>query len=235
MIESQKKQTSADLNLYFWPTPNGRKITIMLEELEVPYVVTYINIRRDEQFAPDFLSISPNNKVPALVDQTAPDGHAISIFESGAILQYLARKSGRFYGEDERARITVDQWLFWQVSGLGPMAGQANHFRNIAPRVEPYAVERFTGETERLYRILETQLAVCEYVAGPYSIADMACFPWVVQHKNAGIDLSTFPNINGWVSRVSSRPAVERAMLVGKEERKRQKRAFGASEGRIQP
>ncbi|RDJ02298.1 glutathione S-transferase N-terminal domain-containing protein [Rhizobium grahamii] len=214
----------AALNLYFWPTPNGRKITIMLEELEVPYRLTYVNIRRDEQFAPDFLRIAPNNKVPALVDADGPGGQAISIFESGAILQYLGRKFNRFYGEDERQRVRVDEWLFWQGAGLGPMAGQANHFRNTVSEHVPYAIERFSGEVRRLYQVLEKQLSNIEYIAGPYSIVDMACFPWVVQHKNAGIDLSDFPSVGKWVSRMSIRPAVERALLVGKEERRRQKR-----------
>lgn len=224
----EDKSIDGVLNLYFWPTPNGRKITIMLEELEVSYVVTFINIRRHEQFGSHFLSISPNSRIPAIVDGGGPGHQSISIFESGAILQYLARKFGRFYGDDERSRTKIDEWLFWQVAGLGPMAGQANHFRNIAPRQETYAIERFTGEASRLYQVLENQLSKNDYVGGQYSIADMACFPWVVQHKNAGIDLSHFPNVSEWVSRVSIRPAVARAMVVGKVERKRQKRELTA-------
>lgn len=223
MVDNSNEPADDALNLYFWPTPNGRKITIMLEELEVPYTVTYINIRRDEQFAPHFLAVSPNNRIPALV---AGDEHGnrTSIFESGAILQYLARRFGRFYGDDERSRTKVDEWLFWQAAGLGPMAGQANHFRNIAPQKEDYAIERFTAEVNRLYRVLEGQLSKYQFIAGHYSIADMACFPWIVQHANAGIELSDFPKIGEWVSRMSARPAVGRAMLVGKDERKRQKR-----------
>ncbi len=226
------EMVAPSLNLFYWPTPNGRKVTILLEELGLAYEVTFINIRRKEQFEPSFLAHSPNNRIPALVDSRGDlVDNPVSIFESGAILQYLARVSGRFYGTDERERVAVDQWLFWQVAGLGPMAGQANHFRSIAERHEPYAIERFTAEVFRLYSVLERRLGESEYVAGNYSIADMACFPWVVQHRNAGIDLVTFPNVAAWVSKIAHRPAVGRAMVVGKEERKRQKREFKGEAG----
>lgn len=229
MLMSDKHQhgkttVQRGLTLYYWPTPNGRKVTIMLEELGVAYGLAYINIRRDEQFGPDFLRIAPNGKVPALVDTDANGEDSVSIFESGAILQYLGRKFGRFYGQSERDKSAVEQWLFWQMAGLGPMAGQANHFRNIAAEKLPYAMERYRGETVRLYQVMEKQLNQEPYLAGAYSIADMACYPWVVQHGNAGIALEDFPNISKWVERISTRDAVERAMLVGKDERKRQKR-----------
>src|SRR5262245_35572207 len=156
------------IELYFWPTSNGLKITIMLEECGLPYEVKPVNINRGEQFNPDFLKVSPNNRIPAIIDPDGPDGKAIAIFESGAILQYLGRKTGKFYPKDERARIEVDEWLFWQVAGLGPMAGQAHHFRGDAAEPIPYAVARYTDEVNRLYGVLEARLAARDYLAGRY-------------------------------------------------------------------
>ena len=167
------KQTKP-IELYYWPTPNGWKITIMLEELGVPYEVKYVNIGKGEQFEPSFLKIAPNNRMPAIIDPEGPDGKPISIFESGAILQYLGRKFGKFYPADERTRVEVEQWLFWQVGGLGPMAGQAHHFRQYAPEKLPYAVDRYTNEVNRLYGVMNKRLADREFLAGDYSIADMA-------------------------------------------------------------
>jgi GST-like protein len=209
------------IELYYWPTPNGWKISIMLEELGVPYEVRYVNIGRGDQFDPAFLKIAPNNRMPAIVDPEGPGGEPISIFESGAILQYLGRKFGRFYPADERGRVEVDQWLFWQMGGLGPMAGQAHHFRNYAPEQIPYAINRYTDECNRLYGVMDTQLADREFLAGAYSIADMACIGWIKPYKNQGQDLEEFPNLKRWFETVMARPAVERGMAVGKEEREK--------------
>ncbi|OHV76146.1 glutathione S-transferase family protein [Ensifer sp. LCM 4579] len=214
---------TAPIELYYWPTPNGWKITIMLEELGVPYVVKYVNIGRGDQFAPDFLKISPNNRMPAIVDPEGPDGAPISVFESGAILQYLGRKYGRFYPNDERARVEVEQWLFWQVGGLGPMAGQAHHFRQYAPERIAYGIERYTNEVNRLYGVMNKRLADRPFLAGDYSIADMAAIGWVIPHENQGQDLDEFPNLKRWFETMLARPAVKKAIEVGKEERARQK------------
>ncbi|WP_331373751.1 glutathione S-transferase N-terminal domain-containing protein [Sinorhizobium chiapasense] len=214
---------TAPIELYYWPTPNGWKITIMLEELGVPYVVKYINIGRGEQFAPDFLKIAPNNRMPAIIDPDGPGGQPISVFESGAILQYLGRKYGKFYPADERSRVEVDQWLFWQMGGLGPMAGQAHHFRQYAPEKIEYAINRYTNEANRLYGVMNNRLADRPFLAGDYSIADMACIGWVIPHENQGQDLNDFPYLKRWFEAVLARPAVQRAIEVGKEERARQK------------
>ncbi|MDO6966772.1 glutathione S-transferase family protein [Rhizobium alvei] len=213
---------TAPIELYYWPTPNGWKITIMLEELNVPYEVKYINIGKGEQFEPDFLKIAPNNRMPAIIDPDGPGGEPISVFESGAILQYLGRKYGRFYPSDERARVQVEEWLFWQVGGLGPMAGQAHHFRNYAPEKIQYGIDRYTNEVNRLYGVMNRRLEGRDYLAGDYSIADMASIGWVIPHKNQGQDLDDFPNLRGWYERVKARPAVQRAIDVGKAERERQ-------------
>lgn len=207
------------IELYYWPTPNGWKITIMLEELGVPYEVKYINIGKGDQFAPDFLAIAPNNRMPAIVDPEGPGGAPISIFESAAILQYLGRKFGHFYPADERARVEVEQWLMWQMGGLGPMAGQAHHFRQYAPEQVPYAIDRYTNEVNRLYGVLNKRLADREFLAGHYSIADMACIGWVVPHERQGQDLNDFPNLKRWFETMKARPAVEKGLAVGKEER----------------
>ncbi|MET0575206.1 MAG: glutathione S-transferase N-terminal domain-containing protein [Mesorhizobium sp.] len=215
------------IELHYWPTPNGWKITIMLEELGVPYTVKYVNIGRGEQFEPSFLKIAPNNRMPAIVDPEGPSsngkggGKPISVFESGAILQYLGRKFGQFYPADERARVEVDQWLFWQMGGLGPMAGQAHHFRQYAPEKIPYAIDRYTNECNRLYGVMNKRLADRQFLAGDYSIADMACIGWVRPFKNQGQDLDDFPNLKRWFEAIMARPAVERAMEVGKEEREK--------------
>src|SRR5688572_3483721 len=209
------------IELYYWPTPNGWKITIMLEELGVPYEVKYVNIGKGEQFEPSFLKIAPNNRMPAIIDPEGPGGEPISIFESGAILQYLGRKFHNFYATEERTRVEVDQWLFWQMGGLGPMAGQAHHFRQYAPEKIAYAIDRYTNECNRLYGVMNKRLADREFLAGDYSIADMACVGWVRPYKNQGQDLEDFPNLKRWFETITARPAVERAMAVGKEEREK--------------
>ena len=207
------------IELYYWPTPNGWKITIMLEELGVPYEVKYVNIGKGEQFEPSFLKIAPNNRMPAIVDPEGPDGKPISIFESGAILQYLGRKFAKFYPADERARVEVEQWLFWQMGGLGPMAGQAHHFRQYAPEKLPYAIDRYTNEVNRLYGVMNKRLADREFLAGEYSIADMASIGWTRSYKNQGQELEDFPHLKRWFDAILARPAVERALGVGQERR----------------
>ena len=213
---------SKPLELWYWPTPNGWKISIALEEMGLPYEVKPVNIGAGEQFTPEFLAISPNNRMPALVDPEGPDGKPLSIFESGAILQYLANKSGQFYPTDIRARAEVDQWLFWQVGGLGPMAGQTHHFRQYAPalikdqRQIAYGVRRYTDETNRLYGVLNKRLADRDYVAGDYSIADMAIWPRILPGPQ-GQDLEDFPHLKAWMERVGDRPAVEAGRAVGNE------------------
>lgn len=208
------------IELHYWPTPNGWKITIALEELGVPYVVKYVNIGAGEQFEPGFLKIAPNNRMPAIVDPEGPGGEPISLFESGAILQYLGRKFAMFYPADERGRVEVDQWLFWQMGGLGPMAGQAHHFRQYAPEKIAYGIDRYTNEVNRLYGVLNKRLADRDFVAGAYSIADMAAWPWVKPHQNQGQDLADFPNLKRWFETIGARPAVIRALEVGQEHRR---------------
>ncbi|WP_415014602.1 glutathione S-transferase N-terminal domain-containing protein [Brevundimonas sp.] len=213
---------SKPLELWYWPTPNGWKVSIALEEMGLPYEVKPVNIGAGEQFTPEFLAISPNNRMPALVDPEGPEGKPLSIFESGAILQYLGNKSGQFYPTDIRARAEVDQWLFWQVGGLGPMAGQTHHFRQYAPalikdqRQIAYGVRRYTDETNRLYGVLNKRLADRDYVAGDYSIADMAIWPWILPGPQ-GQDLVTFPHLKAWMERVGARPAVQAGRAVGNE------------------
>lgn len=205
------------IELYYWPTPNGHKITIMLEECGLAYEIKPVNINKGEQFAPAFLAISPNNRMPAIIDPDGPGGKPISVFESGAILQYLGRKTGKFYPADERARVEVEQWLFWQMGGLGPMAGQAHHFRNYAPEKIQYGIDRYTNEVHRLYGVMNKRLADRDYLAGAYSIADMAAYPWVRPYKNQGQDLAEFPNLDAWFKRVQERPAVAIGVKVGEE------------------
>ncbi|HEY9055699.1 MAG TPA: glutathione S-transferase N-terminal domain-containing protein [Aurantimonas sp.] len=210
------------IKLYYWPTPNGWKISIMLEELGVPYDIEYVNIGAGDQFKPEFLAISPNNRMPAIVDPEGPDGEPISVFESGAILQYLGRKFGRFYPTEERARVAVEEWLFWQVGGLGPMAGQAHHFRNYAPEQIAYGIDRYTNEVNRLYGVMNRRLKDSEYLGGAdYSIADMAAIGWVVPYKNQGQDLEEFSNLRRWFDAVRSRPAVSKGLEIGKAEREK--------------
>ncbi|MCL5778133.1 glutathione S-transferase N-terminal domain-containing protein [Limibaculum sp. FT325] len=210
---------TAPIELYYWPTPNGWKISIALEEMGLPYEVKYINIGKGEQFDPAFLKIAPNNRMPAIVDPDGPDGRPISIFESGAILQYLARKTGRFYGSSERERVEIEQWLMWQMGGVGPMAGQAHHFLNYAPEDLPYAKKRYTDEVNRLYGVLNRRLADREYVAGAYSIADMAIWPWAQGWSRQNQDIADFPHMAAWLERIWNRPAVRTGKKLGEEKR----------------
>ena len=206
------------IDLYYWATPNGHKITIALEELGLPYTVQPVNITRGEQFQPEFLRISPNNRIPAIVDHgPTGGGEPISIFESGAILTYLAEKTGRLLPSDTRGRFEVLEWVFWQVGGLGPMAGQNHHFVQYAPEQIPYAIDRYVRETARLYKVLDTRLADRPYVAIDYSIADIACYPWTVPHERQKQNLDDFPNLKRWFATIAQRPAVERAYAVAKE------------------
>ncbi len=192
----------------------------MLEELGLPYEVRYVNIGIGEQFEPSFLRISPNNRIPPIVDPDGPGGAPVSIFESGAILQYLGRKFGKLYPGDERQRIKVEQWLFWQVGGLGPMAGQAHHFRGYAPERIPYAIRRYTNEVNRLYGVMDRHLTDRDFLAGDHSIADIACVGWIVPHEMQGQTLTEFPHLERWFKTMMARPAVMRGMAVGKEKRK---------------
>ena len=202
------------IDLYYWGTPNGHKITIALEEMGLPYQILPVNILENDQFQPDFLAISPNNKIPAIVDQDGPDHRSISIFESGAILQYLGRKTGLFYPIDEIKRIQVEQWLMWQMGGLGPMLGQNHHCSRFAPERIPYATERYVNETKRLYGVLDKQLVGQDYVTGEYSIADMAIFPWLLRYEWQGIDLADYPEISRYIERMQARPAVQKALAI---------------------
>jgi len=186
----------------------------MLEECGLPYVVRPVDISKGEQFAPEFLAISPNNRIPAIVDPDGPGGRRLSVFESGAILQYLGRKTGKFYPRAERARVAVEEWLFWQVGGLGPMAGQANHFRRYAPEPIAYAIARYTDEVNRLFGVMNTRLADCEFLAGRYSIADMACVGWVRLAGRMEQDLAQFPHLERWFETIRARPAVKRAFGI---------------------
>ncbi|WP_296222462.1 glutathione S-transferase N-terminal domain-containing protein, partial [uncultured Sphingomonas sp.] len=206
------------IDLHYWPTPNGHKITLFLEETGLPYRIIPVNIGTGEQFKPDFLKIAPNNRMPAIVDHEPADGGApISVFESGAILLYLAEKTGRFGGDTMRARAEVNQWLMWQMGGLGPMLGQNHHFRNYAPEKVPYAINRYLNETNRLYGVLDRRLADRPFVAGEdYTIADMASYPWILPEAQ-GQDLSEFPNIARWHAAIKARPGTERAYAKGKE------------------
>lgn len=216
----------APIELYYWPTPNGWKVSIALEEMGLPYALKPVNIGTGEQFEPAFLKISPNNRMPAIIDPDGPDGEPIAIFESGAILQYLGRKSGQFYPADPRVRAEVEQWLFWQMGGLGPMAGQAHHFRSYAKAIEPdeskleYGKTRYTNEVNRLYGVLERALSDGrDYIAGEYSIADMAIWPWILP-EGQGQDLADFPRLSAWVERVGARPAVRTGRALGKDLRR---------------
>jgi GST-like protein len=205
------------IELYFWTTPNGYKPLIFLEETGLDSTLVPVDIGAGAQFEPDFLKIAPNKRIPAIVD-TAPagGGKPISVFESGAILHYLAEKTGRFLPTEPAARADVQQWLFWQMGGLGPMAGQNHHFSNYAPEKIPYAIDRYVKETARLYRVLDTRLADRDFIAGDYSIADMASYPWVVPCRNQGQDLADFPNLARWFAVVGAREAVKRAYAKGK-------------------
>jgi GSH-dependent disulfide-bond oxidoreductase len=206
------------IELHYWTTPNGHKITMFLEETGLPYRIVPVNIGAGEQFKPEFLAIAPNNRIPAMTDREPQDGgKPISLFESGAILLYLAEKTGRFIPSDIRGRAEVLQWLFWQMAGLGPMAGQNGHFSNYAPEKVPYAIDRYVKETNRLYGVLNKRLADREFVAGAYSIADMASFPWIVPYEAHGQDLNDFPHLKRWFETIRARPATERAYALAKE------------------
>ena len=213
----------APIALYYWPTPNGKKITIALEEMGLPYEIHPIKIGAGDQFAPDFLKIAPNNRMPAIIDPEGPDGAPVSIFESGAILQYLARKTQSFYGTTEREKIAVEEWLMWQMGGVGPMAGQAHHFLKYAPTMDPpqelpYAQNRYRAEVGRLYGVLNTRLADTEWVAGNFfSIADMAIWPWVLGWEGQQQTLDDKPHLKRWIDATAARPAVAKARTVGDE------------------
>jgi GSH-dependent disulfide-bond oxidoreductase len=222
------------IDLYYWTTPNGHKITIFLEESGLEYAIKPINIGKGDQFAPDFLRIAPNNRIPAIVDHAPADGGAaISVFESGAILLYLADKTGRFIPDSPRGRNEVMQWLFWQVGGLGPMAGQNHHFNGGAPEKLPYAIDRYVRETGRLYGVLNKRLADREFVAGDsYTIADMASYPWIVSHAKQSQNLDDFPHLKRWFEAIRARPATQRAYAIA-EEIKKNAAPVTAEDGRI--
>ncbi len=206
------------IHLYYWPTPNGHKITLFLEETGLPYEIHPVNIGKGDQFKPDFLKIAPHNRMPAIVDDDPPGGGApVSVFESGAILVYLAEKTGKFLAKDLRGRFETLQWLFWQMGGLGPMAGQNHHFSQYAPEKIPYAIDRYVKETSRLYAVLDKRLSDREFVAGPYSIADMASYPWIVPYERQGQKLEDFPNLKRWFEAIKGRPATQRAYARAKE------------------
>jgi GST-like protein len=206
------------IDLYYWTTPNGHKITIFLEEAGLPYTIIPIDIGKGEQFKKEFLAVSPNNRIPAMVDREPGGGiEPIAIFESGAMLLYLAEKTGRFMQRDIRGRVETTQWLFWQMANLGPMSGQNNHFSNYAVEKIPYAMDRYRNEVNRLYGVMNRRLADREYLAGPYSIADMASYPWVVPYERQGQKLEDFPHLKRWFDAIRARPAVERAYAKAKE------------------
>jgi GSH-dependent disulfide-bond oxidoreductase len=204
------------IDLYYWPTPNGWKISIFLEEAGLAYNVIPVNIGKGDQFKPEFLAISPNNRMPAIVDHE----NGVSVFESGAILQYLAEKTGTFYGANAREKIEVNEWLFWQMGGLGPMAGQTHHFRQYAPEKIDYAITRYTNEVNRLYGVMNKRLATRDYLSGSYSIADMACVGWVRLYERQGQDMAQFPHLKAWLERLLARPAVQKGIDVLKDLRK---------------
>ncbi|SER20760.1 GST-like protein [Faunimonas pinastri] len=199
------------IELYFWPTPNGFKISMFLEEAGVPYDVKFVNIGKGDQFKPEFLEISPNNKMPAIVDPEGPGGQPISVFESGAILLYLGRKFGKFYPTEERKRVEVEEWVMWQMGGFGPMLGQNHHFAIYAPEKLPYAIKRYRDETHRLYGVLNKRLEGREFICGDYSIADMASLGWARGWERQGMDLVEFPNVKRWMDGLMARPAVQKA------------------------
>ncbi len=206
------------IDLHYWPTPNGWKISIALEELGLPYKVVPVNIGRGEQFKPEFLAISPNNRMPAIVDHSPADGgKPLSVFESGAILLYLADKAGRLCPKDLRGRTEVHEWVMWQMGGLGPMSGQANHFRNYAPEKISYGIDRYTNEVNRLYGVLDKRLAGREFICGDFSIADCASWPWLLSHDRIGQNMAEFPNLRRWYDSLKERPSVRRGIDVGKD------------------
>jgi GSH-dependent disulfide-bond oxidoreductase len=206
------------IDLYYWPTPNGHKITMFLEEAGLDYEIHPVNIGRGEQFTPEFLAISPNNRMPAIVDRKPTDGgEPITVFESGAILLYLAEKTRSFIPQDVRGRVATLEWLFWQIGGLGPMAGQNHHFSQYAPEKIPYAINRYVNETNRLYGVMNKRLAKESFLAGDYSIADMAAYPWVVPYERQGQKMEDFPHLKRWFEAVAARPATQRAYAKAEE------------------
>ena len=205
------------IDVYYWPTPNGHKITIALEEMGLPYAIKPINIGKGDQFKPEFLAFSPNNRIPAIIDHDTPDGEPQSIFESGAILLYLAEKTGQFMPADARGKYKVYEWLMWQMGGFGPMLGQAHHFNFYAKQKLPYAMDRYSTESNRLYGVLDQQFADHEFVAGDYSIADMAIFPWTRTYERQGVDITDYPHVVRWRELMSTRPAVKTGYFVGKK------------------
>ena len=208
------------IDLHYWPTPNGWKVSIFLEEVGLPYNVVPVDIAAGDQFEEEFLKISPNNKMPAIVDHEGPDGAPISLFESGAILIYLSEKTGQFFPQIPRVRYEILSWLMFQMGHVGPMLGQAHHFRGYAPEKIPYAIDRYTNEAARLYGVMDRHLAENDYFVGDYSIADVAIYPWLVSHERQGQDMNDFPNLYRWFEQVGSRPAVQRGLAVGEELRK---------------
>ena len=208
------------IDLYTWPTPNGHKVHIMLEEAGLAHRVHGINIRAGDQFSAEFLAISPNNRIPAIVDSDGPDGKPISVFESGAILIYLAEKTGKLLPQDVRGRTQVLEWLMWQMGGVGPMFGQANHFRSYAPEPIPYAIDRYTKEVRRLYGVMEKRLADRDYLAGEYSIADIITYPWTLLYKRYEVEMDEFPRTKRWQEAIGARPAVVKGMAVLAEQRR---------------
>jgi GST-like protein len=216
-VKTSAAKAAKPIELWYWPTPNGFKISIMLEECRLPYTLIPVNISKGEQFNFAFLRIAPNNRIPAIVDPAGPGGRPISIFESGAILQYLGRKTGKFYPSEERARVEVEQWLFWQMGGIGPMAGQLNHFKLYARETLPYAIKRYEDEVNRLYGVMNKRLADRPFLAGKYSIADMACVGWVNMWKRQDQNIDDFPHLRRWLETVKARPAVQRGMALGLE------------------
>ena len=222
------------IDLYFCATPNGLKLKLFFEESGLPHRIIPVDLGKGEQFKPEFLAISPNNKIPALVDRAPADGgEPIVLFESGAMLLYLADKAGRFIPTDLRGRLEVTKWLFWQVGGLGPMAGQIGHFNVYAPEKVPYAIDRYTRETNRLYGVLDKRLAGRDFIAGDYSIADMACYPWIVPHQAHGQNLDAFPNLKRWFAAVQARPASQRAYAKAPESYSKERAKLSDQERRI--
>jgi GSH-dependent disulfide-bond oxidoreductase len=204
------------IELYTWATPNGRKVSVMLEEVALPYETIKVDITKGDQFKPEYLMVNPNAKIPAIVDREGPTGGRLAVWESGAILTYLAEKTGQLLSDDPALRLTTIEWLMFQMSGIGPMLGQAHHFRRFAPERIPYAIERYEKEAARLYGVLDRRLGESEYLAGAYSIADIATFPWIARHEWQGVALDDFPNVKRWFAAISSRPAVQRGMQVPK-------------------
>ena len=202
------------IELHTWTTPNGRKVSVMLEECGLPYTAHKVNIGQNEQFKPEFLAISPNNRIPAIVDSDGPDGKPIHLFESGAILVYLAGKTGKFLPTSTKGKYEALQWLMWQMGGVGRMFGQAHHFLRAAPEQVPYGIKRYTDEAKRLYGVLDRRLAEAAYMAGEYSIADIATYPWIARHEWHKVDLAEFPNVKRWYDTIGRRPAVVRGMAV---------------------